>query len=462
MWTCDIWECHKPAVRRYGECILCDRHLCFKHLQPEFHKCPEWQNEEAYEPASRDAEKEEMSKLLQKIDTAALATRASHLRSGIRCSVPSLQYDRSSRNSVMGGMNYHVEIHFEEGISWLARIRRCNATSPTTDLRDYIIRSEVATLQFLEKTKVPAPRVFDFAFEGKDNPVGVGYILMENMHGKALRWSLMSPAQRKKVMSQLADIFIELQTSPFDSMGSLDRPGTTHVGGFAQESLTDFTGPEMRLIGPCSSLEKYFSAMLSLIIDLIMRGESYPQRAVDAYLIHRSLLDSIPAILSHCIDEDRKFYLKHADDKGDHILVDDEYNITGIIDREWAYTTSKTIAFNSPIALLPVDEFYNGNSNLSDDETVFGQLLEDKGSPQLADIVRKGRIYHRFAFCCGYDLSDWSGFVGLFQGFRSALLGRDEGLTQAKWRETVLYQYRDDDRLKILLSNSSSKDDDGK
>ncbi len=26
------------------------------------------------------------------------------------------------------------------------------------------------------------------------------------------------------------------------------------------------------------------------------------------------------------------FYLKHFDDKGDHILIDEQYNITGIID----------------------------------------------------------------------------------------------------------------------------------
>ena len=27
-----------------------------------------------------------------------------------------------------------------------------------------------------------------------------------------------------------------------------------------------------------------------------------------------------------------KYYLKHADDRGDHLLVDEDYNLTGIID----------------------------------------------------------------------------------------------------------------------------------
>lgn len=56
----------------------------------------------------------------------------------------------------MGGMNYHIEISFENGVKWIARIRRINGTSPPPVLRDYILESEVATLQFLEKTGVPA------------------------------------------------------------------------------------------------------------------------------------------------------------------------------------------------------------------------------------------------------------------------------------------------------------------
>lgn len=45
----------------------------------------------------------------------------------------------------MGGMNYHVEIIFEDGITWIARIRRFNATSPPAALRDYILQSEILT-----------------------------------------------------------------------------------------------------------------------------------------------------------------------------------------------------------------------------------------------------------------------------------------------------------------------------
>jgi aminoglycoside phosphotransferase (APT) family kinase protein len=130
-------------------------------------------------------------------------------------------------------MNYHFEVRFDDGITWIARIRRLNATSPPAALRYYIIQSEVANLMFLGQTKVPAPQVYDFALEHPGNPVGIGFILMEKLPGKSLRWSIATGDQRKNVMNQLADTFIELHKHQFDLLGSLDIPGRSHVGAFA-------------------------------------------------------------------------------------------------------------------------------------------------------------------------------------------------------------------------------------
>lgn len=372
------------------------------------------------------------------------------MRQGVSCSIPQLEYDRAARSSVMGGMNYHIEVRFDDGIIWIARIRRFNATSPPAPLRDYIIQSEVATLKFLEQTNVPTPKVYDFALEHSGNPVGVGFILMEKLPGKSLRWSITTREQRRKVMNQLADTFIELQKYPFNLLGSLDSPDTSHVGAFARESLTNFEQSEMRTIGPFSSLEEYHISSIQLILDLIVREEMYSQQAVDAYLIHRFLIDLVPLVLPSEQNND-KFYLKHADDKGDHILVDEHFNVTGIIDWEWAHTASPSHAFNSPIGFLPVAEFYGGKNSLGDDEIVFAGLLEKKGYEDLARFVYNGRLQHRFAFCCGYDLADWDGFLGLFRSLREAI-AVDDGLEWNEWKAVALDRFKDDSRLQRLLS----------
>ncbi|RSL76145.1 hypothetical protein CEP51_010235 [Fusarium floridanum] len=350
----------------------------------------------------------------------------------------------------MGGMNYHIEVRFDDGITWIARIRRFNATSPPAALRDYIIQSEVATLMFLEQTGVPAPKVYDFALEHSGNPVGVGFILMEKLPGKSLRWSIATQQQRKKVMNQLADTFVELHKYPFDLLGSLNTPGGSQVGAFARESLTNFVQSEMQTTGPFSSLEEYHISSIQLILDLIVREEMYSQQAVDAYLIHRYLIDLVPRVLPS-VHDDEKFYLKHADDKGDHILVDEHFNITGIIDWEWAHTASPAHAFTSPIGFLPVADFYCGKNSLGNDEVVFARLLEEKGHRDLARFVWNGRLQHRFAFCCGYDLADWDGFLGLFRGLRDAV-GVDGGLEWNEWKFTALQRYKDDSGLQLLLT----------
>ncbi|KAF3395394.1 hypothetical protein DPV78_008516 [Talaromyces pinophilus] len=183
---------------------------------------------------------------------------------------------------------------------------------------------------------------------------------------------------------------------------------------------------------------------------LSYRTQSHTRYLMHAYLIHRFLLDSVPKeVLSH--HDDGRFYLRHADNKGDHILVDDDYNTTGILDWEWAHTDTKSAAFNSPVMLLPVAEFYDGNNQLGQDELVFAQLLQDKGHADLAGIVREGRILHQLDFCCGYDLADWEEFLGIFRGLRKAL-DVDGDLEEETWREMALARYRDNAQLNELIS----------
>jgi hypothetical protein len=412
-----------------------------------------YQDEKSYDPAANRAEQEEINKLLAKINITALTDRASYLRKGVSCSISqNLQYDLSTRNSVMGGMNYHIEISFDDGVCWLARVRRFNVTSPPLELQNYIMRSEVATLEFLGETKIPAPKVFDFSLD-EANPVGVRYILMEKLPGRSLSWSDATREQRLKVIDQLADIYIELHAHPFPMMGSLDKiDSKLFIGPFARETLADFGESGLKMLGPFSSSEQYYNAHLDLILDLIMRQEAYANRPIDAFLIHRYLQENIPIILPHASLDDASFYLKHADEKGDQILVDDQFRITGIIDWEWAHTGPKFSVFNSPIVLLPLAEFYSGNNCLGDEEMTFSHLLEEKGHPDLGDIVRKGRLLHRLQFCCGYDLPDWDGYKDIFMGLVRALHkdGNSNNLDYETWKADAIQRYSADPRLEKL------------
>jgi aminoglycoside phosphotransferase len=219
----------------------------------------------------------------------ALVSAASKARNGLPCTVPALtrnsdgKLDLALIQSQMGGQNCHVDIAFEDGTVWLARIRLNDPLHPPQPTQMHIFTSEVATLRFLEQTAVPAPRVYTFAADSGANLVGASYVLMEKLPGAPLRWDTATSGQRRKVMGQLADIFLELEKCPLPLSGSLclshDVPV---VGGFAQPGL--FSSPKQTL-GPFETVESSLRAMILQQQDQIVHGE-LSSLAVDNYLSH--------------------------------------------------------------------------------------------------------------------------------------------------------------------------------
>lgn len=135
------------------------------------------------------AESRRLQELCRRIDDGELCARASQVRSDAKvpCAV-----DLSPKNlsAMMGGQNCHAEVVFADGLVWLARFRLSSPISPPLEVRDYVLRSEAATLEFLQRhTCIPSARIFDWACESDlANMVGVDYILMEKLSGNPLDW----------------------------------------------------------------------------------------------------------------------------------------------------------------------------------------------------------------------------------------------------------------------------------
>lgn len=101
-------------------------------------------------------------------------------------------------------------------------------------------------------------------------------------------------------------------------------------------------------------MQSSLDSILHHQLDLIGQGElsSLP---VDHYLSIRWRLDILLSLVSS--SDSHQFFLKHFEDKGVHILVDEDYRITGIIDWEFASAEVKRLAFSSPCMLWPVGSF---------------------------------------------------------------------------------------------------------
>ncbi|KAK7428389.1 hypothetical protein QQZ08_005146 [Neonectria magnoliae] len=352
---------------------------------------------------------------------------------------------------MMGNQNCHAEITFQDNIKWLARFRIARTSSPPREARDWILRSEAATMIYLQQhTCIPTPKIFDWACESDPgNPLGVGYILMEKLDGKSLDWQAAAPAQREKVMQQLVDIFLEIEKHPFEAMGSLvsSAGDTIDVQGLAHHSTFRVgEGP----LGPFSSSLEGSQAMLESYLAMIASGEIDACYPVDTYLTHRFRLDIVGGLWED-VPSGGKFFLKHPDDKGDHILVNDSFDIVGVIDWEWTQTVSKAEAFCSPCMMWPVAEFYNGSNELAVDELRLAAIFRERGREDLANCVIKGRKVQRFFFALGPDssFSDRKTFTHLFAGLQRAFNSGDKGWEH--WKSKALEKWKDDELLLGLL-----------
>jgi hypothetical protein len=390
----------------------------------------------------------------------ALVSAASKARDGLQCIVPALERSAKGQlnleliQSQMGGQNCHVDIEFEDGTVWLARIRLDDPLLPPKPTRTYIFMSEIATLRFLEKTGVPAPKVYTYAAESSVNPVGASYMLMEKLPGVPLQWDEATSEQRTKVMGQLVDIFLKLEKRPLPTSGSLClNHNVPKVSGFAQPPL--FSSPEQTL-GPFETLESSLRAIIFQQQDQIVNGE-LSSLAVDNYLSHCWRRDMITHVTTHCHESGPDFFLKHFDDKGDHILVDADFNITGIVYWEFASAEPKALAFSTPCMLWPVRDFYEGKNELSAEEIEFAEIFEARGRDDMGKIVRESRRMQRFTFFNGGGVSrDREEFQSLFTGLRAAWAGQDEHPTSYEdWKRDTKERHKCDDSLQSILRRSS-------
>lgn len=354
----------------------------------------------------------------------------------------------------MGGQNYHIVITFDDEVEWICRVRRENASSPPPAIQDHLLLSEAATYRFLATTNVPAPKVYYVATASPSNLVGVGYLFMERLKGSPMDWYDLQPDAKKKVLDQFADISIELKRHPLPSIGSLAIDGDSYnVGPLASETTMDVDeNGVLYTLGPFTSPLEYRTATLGHEIELILRGESYPDNAIDAYLVHRYVLDNVHAVARREQGPDTSFYLKHTDDKGDQILVDESHNIVGIIDWERSQVASFAEAFAAPLFLVNVGAYYDGLNDLSEDEALFASILEAKGHQDLALSVRGGRFEHRLMSCVTTDLGDPESFGTLFMGLCKSLRRAKGEATWEAWKAEALQRHKKDPELQQLLS----------
>jgi hypothetical protein len=211
----------------------------------------------------------------------------------------------------MGCTNYHAWIQFDDGVRWLARFPRTTSFSDVpSDLVEYLVQSEYATLEWLEKLNIPAPKAHGFGLASDPtNLVGVSYLLEDAMPGQAYDPYIATTEQKLHVYKQYAAILVEISKYGLAQVCSLiPQNGSISEGPIASNRF--FALGKFR---PFSNAQQYFTSVAEAHIELIADGQLYPEYPKEACLFYKLLRDHAAAILSPVEAKDEKFFLKHVD-----------------------------------------------------------------------------------------------------------------------------------------------------
>ncbi|KAE8152071.1 kinase-like domain-containing protein [Aspergillus avenaceus] len=315
----------------------------------------------------------------------ALCHRVSKLRQDVPC------VSTADQRPASGSFNWAVLISFDDGIRWVFRSPHRRFSMPLEVVMK-LLASEVATMRYISAySDIPVPEIFDYCVSC-DNDIGIPYILMSEARGWPLSkvWRPVgSPlddldaSSKGKVLRELGDITWKLSQlrlgrigSPFEENGSFEVKECLSRGHMLHERY-DLEIPR----GPFASDAEFYNSLISAFLEHaealqlshhcfiapVPLPNNYEMRTlytdavnlwndfvavgnkIDSSINRRDYViagdalrdilarDIIPSLESPETTEET-FPLCHPDLSVNNIFVDDDINITCIID--WAFASS--------------------------------------------------------------------------------------------------------------------------
>jgi len=254
----------------------------------------------------------------------------------------------------LGRCNILFEVRFPDEFVCVARIwtNHFDILQDEDEAITAFFQSEVETMQYIsDKSNVPVPKVLDYDSNPR-NPVNFRFILMEGLPGKPLGvpYCHIPPENRANFLDQLADYLLQLGSLSFSSIGCLryDRV----VGS------TEIVPLPGRASVYKSSLE-FGHDIRRQQNQLLLEDETFPSTRADRELATKILSQAV-LIAFRTEFSAGPFPLSHPDLHYNNILVDENYNITGIIDWSGVTTVPQEVfasvpGFRSPPG-IPVEE----------------------------------------------------------------------------------------------------------
>ncbi|WWD05432.1 hypothetical protein V865_003509 [Kwoniella europaea PYCC6329] len=332
-----------------------------------------------------------LNHILEHINThqSALEKEVSTIRPGHTCSLIIPKLEDLVKSKWYAGFNVHFLITFEDDVNWLLRVRQPYGPSPPQEISDIVM------------TRLPFDYfIYEFV-EGKPLKINKDPYKPIELPPNELRKFVEGYA---KIQIQLSNIPLEhapigsLFTSPNDEISAKDVRVGPMIG-----TLTFMQPCPPYFFGLFKTNKERYLAHIDATLQYISKGALYKGNLMDDYLWHLELRE----LVNGCKELDKqtdKVYVKHADERGDHLMIDEEGNIISILDWEWAYVTTKEEAFSTPKIFNQDYKWMRlGNNSLREAERILIECYEHHGRSDLADCVRRCKLYTRLEGIGSYD-----------------------------------------------------------
>ncbi|WRT65963.1 uncharacterized protein IL334_002914 [Kwoniella shivajii] len=477
-YHCDIMNCKKTAIGYFVICDWCVKSHCNKHNVPKYHGCLKLDQTKTHEEARHaklkvhaEAQVKYFGNLLEQLrqHERFIINEAQQLRPGCPCAltVP-MNVDAFVEANQNAGFNLHFNLNFDDGVKWLLRVRQNRGHRPPKEIANTDISSEVATLKVLREKGIPVPEAFfPPALSNTDDNSAppFDYFYYEFVNGNPCHlpregyFGLIDLPDHR--LHRFIDEYAKLQIRLSEIKLPYREIGCIYMNEADDQGLSSRTGPIVRrgcfmkpeppyFFGPFSTNKERYLTHIDAALHYISINALQETQPIDEYLWHLEIRELVEAskVLSEKPDQ---LFIKHDDEKGDHLMVDDDGNIVGVIDWQWAYATTKAEAFSPPFIFNRQAQFvFGGNNSLTRDENILIACYERYDRPDLADCVRNGRLYLRLQRIGQYDpVYQKSGFREVFgddipKDFHPPAQDVD-------WRVYMMKRYKDHAGLSDLL-----------
>lgn len=117
------------------------------------------------------------------------------------------------------------------------------------------------------------------------------------------------------------------------------------------------------------------------------------------YLIYIYLKDNVGQLCPTAPNEPGQYFLKQGDDKGDHLMVDQDLNVVGVIDWQMERIAPANEAFRPSLVTSDMNALCNGIYGLSSTDRLLTNIVREIGAVKLAHIKSSTEKVRRFILC---------------------------------------------------------------